>query len=265
MAVQRMPVLFVGHGSPMNAIEENTFTRTWEEVGERIPVPKAILAISAHWYTHGTRITDVEKPKMVYDMYGFPEELYQLKYEPPGSPDLAQKVRRLVQREVQVDNTWGLDHGAWSVLCRMFPGADIPVVQLSVDMDADPQVQFQIGKELASLRKEGVLIFGSGNVVHNLGRIDWQMRGGFPWAEEFDAYIRNHVQKGSFEHILNLKKAGENARYAFVTPEHFYPLLYALGASGLDDRLTVFNEACTLGSLSMTSYLFEDVLPSALS
>ena len=254
---QKMPVLFVGHGSPMNALEDNEYTRGWEEIAKLLPRPKAILAVSAHWYTDGTRVTDAEYPKTVYDMYGFPEELYQIEYNAPGAPELAHLTKELLQKEVRIDNSWGFDHGTWVVLHKMFPGADIPVFQLSVDRNAPAELHYQMGKELKALREQGVLILASGNVVHNLQRVEWGMEKGYPWAEEFDGYIRDKIRNKEYDEVVHYEKVGQSARQAFPTPDHFFPLLYVLGAAEDSDQLTVFNESCVLGSLSMTSYLFQ--------
>lgn len=253
----KMPALFVGHGSPMNAIEDNEYTENWAKVAGQIPKPEAILSVSAHWYTHGTKITDVPYPKMVYDMYGFPDELYKVRYDAPGSPEFSHSTIQLISRTVSVDNSWGCDHGTWSVLCRMYPEADIPVYQLGIDRSSSSQEHFQIGQEISSLREKGVLIFGSGNVVHNLSRINWTMAGGYSWAEEFDNYIKEKIMAKEYQDVVDYEKAGKSSELAFVTPEHFYPLLYVLGTARVDDKLTVFNDSCTMGSLSMTSYLFE--------
>lgn len=252
----KMPVLFVGHGSPMNAIEENEFTRTWETIAAGIPKPEVILAVSAHWYTSGSRIADTSSPELIYDMYGFPEELYQVKYGAKGSPELANLVKSLVGKGILADNSWGIDHGSWSVLCRMYPKADIPVVQFSVDYTADAGEHYKLGQKLAPLRDKGVLILGSGNVVHNLSRVNWDMAGGYGWADEFDRYIREKVNARQFQDVIQYGSAGESARYAFDTPDHFFPLLYVLGASDQKDSLTVWNDSCVLGALSMTCYLF---------
>ena len=193
METKKMPALFIGHGSPMNAIEDNQYTRNWIEIAGEFPKPKAILAISAHWYTDGSRITDEAHPKMVYDMYGFPDELYKVLYEAKGAPELAHLTKDLIKRDVKIDNSWGYDHGTWSVLCKMYPEADIPVYQLSVDSSASAQTHFKIGQEISALREKGVLILGSGNVVHNLSKISWEMEGGHPWAVDFDNYIKNKI------------------------------------------------------------------------
>lgn len=254
---ERMPALFVGHGSPMNAIEDNTYTKAWEELGRQIKKPEAIVSVSAHWFTKGTRITDAPKPRIIYDMYGFPDELYNVVYQPDGAPALARETAALISTDVKTDNSWGIDHGTWSVLCRMFPEADIPVFQLSIDAEADAQTHFNIGRELSALRDRGVMIFGSGNVVHNLSRVSWDMDGGYPWAVEFDGYIKDAITEGRYDAVLDYTKAGPSSDLAFNTTEHFDPLLYVLGASDKKDKLTVFNDSCTLGALSMTCYLFE--------
>ncbi|WP_083439483.1 4,5-DOPA dioxygenase extradiol [Acetobacterium bakii] len=254
---ERMPVLFVGHGSPMNAIENNEYTKGWEMIAREIPRPRAILSISAHWYTNGSKITDAANPKMIYDMYGFPDELYQVVYKAVGAPELAQLTKTLIEKEVQIDNTWGCDHGTWSVLSKMYPEGDIPTFQLSIDADAKPESHFKIGQQISSLREKGVLIFGSGNIVHNLARINWNMKGGYPWAVDFDGYIRDKILRNQFEDVVNYKMAGESSKSAFNTPDHFCPLLYVLGAVKEDDQVSIFNEACMLGAMSMTSYLFE--------
>lgn len=252
-----MPLMFVGHGSPMNAVEVNEYTENWKKIALLIPRPKAILSISAHWYTDGTRITDADNPKTIYDMYGFPEELYKIEYKAPGAPDLAHFTKNLIHRKVTVDNSWGFDHGTWSILHRMYPEADIPLYQLSVDRNADAQTHYQMGKEIKALREKGVLIFASGNVVHNLRRVDWNMTGGYSWAEEFDQYIKEKIRHKEYEEVIHYEKAGISSQQAFPTPEHFFPLLYVLGAVGDEDQVTVFNEGCMMGSLSMTSYLFQ--------
>jgi 4,5-DOPA dioxygenase extradiol len=252
----KMPILFIGHGSPMNAIENNEFTKGWTQIADKIPRPDAILSISAHWYTPGSRIMDSSEPEMIYDMYGFPNELYRLEYRAKGAPGLAHLTKNLISRKVSTDNSWGYDHGTWSVLCRMYPDADIPVYQLSVDSSAPGDIHYQIGKEISSLREKGVLILGSGNVVHNLSKISWNTEGGFPWAVEFDAYIKEKIINGQYTDVVNYHQAGKSSELAFYSPDHFHPLLYILGAARDDDQLTIFNDACIMGSLSMTSYLF---------
>lgn len=255
-STKKMPVLFIGHGSPMNAIEENDYTRKWVQIAGEIPKPKAILSISAHWYTHGSRINDETNPKIVYDMYGFPKELYRLQYEVKGSTEFAHQTQVIILKDVILDNSWGIDHGTWSVLCNMYPDADIPVYQLSIDSDASAEMHFKIGQEISALRDQGVLILGSGNVVHNLSKIGWDMDGGFSWANDFDGYIKDKIQNKQYDDVIHYQRAGRSSEIAFYTPEHFYPLLYVLGAATEEDEITIFNDSCTLGSLSMTSYLF---------
>jgi len=252
----RMPVLFVGHGSPMNAIEDNEFTREWSRIGRQIR-PKAILMVSAHWFTKGSFTQTDENPEVINDMYGFPDELYRLNYRVKGSAELGQKVVSAVHRPVEIRDNWGIDHGAWSVLVHMYPDRDIPVVQLSVDASASPEDHFQIGRELQGLRDQGILIIGSGNIVHNLRMVSFRETRGFDWNIEFDAYIRDALKEGRVNDVLNYRDKGDAARLAVPTTDHFDPLFYVLGASDGTDRLSVFNEAAVAGSLSMTSYLFE--------
>lgn len=256
--MSRMPVLFVGHGSPMNAIEDNEYSRTWRKIAGLIPKPKTILSVSAHWYTRGTKIMNGEHPKTIYDMYGFPEELYQVTYNAPGSADVAETARKLISRETAYDNSWDLDHGTWSVLVHMYPDRDIPIFQISVDAFAPPLEHYRIGRELKPLREQGVLILASGNVVHNLRLVDWhQASKGFDWSYEFDDYVYENIMKRDRDAIINFSRAGDIAKLAVPTPDHFYPLLYALGASDDDDKISVYNKSCELGSLTMTCYLWE--------
>jgi len=255
--MSKMPALFVGHGSPMNAIEDNSFTRCWVKLAEEIPRPKAILAISAHWNGEGIRVNDEPFPKTIYDMYGFPEELYKINYNCPGSPELARSIKERLSKDVIIDNSWGLDHGSWVVLKHMYPKCDIPVVQLSLDLSKDALTHFTLGKQLKALRDEGILILGSGNVVHNLSKVNFSMKGGYPWAADFDKYIKDNIVNKNYDKVINYKGAGDSAKLAFRTMEHFYPLLYILGATEEEDKVQVYNDTCNLGSLSMTSYLFK--------
>jgi 4,5-DOPA dioxygenase extradiol len=257
-AMMKMPVVFVGHGSPMNAIEDNNYTRGWRKMAERIPKPKVILSVSAHWYTNGTRIMNEENPRTVYDMYGFPKELYEITYNTPGSPEIAKMAKTLISKETKYDNSWGIDHGTWSVLVHMYPDRDIPVFQISIDAYAPPVVHYKIGKELNALREQGVLLFGTGNIVHNLRLVDWhQENKGFDWAYEFDEYIYKSIMNGNNENVLNYNDLGKIAKLAVPTPDHFYPLLYILGATEKGDTVSVYNKSCELVSLTMTSYLWE--------
>lgn len=254
----KMPVLFIGHGSPMNAIEDNEYSRTWRSIAEKIPKPEAILSISAHWFTKGTKVMNEEEPKTIYDMYGFPKELYEVIYNSPGSPNIAKVSKDLISKETEYDNSWGIDHGTWSVLVHMYPNRDIPVFQISIDANAPPETHYKIGKELRPLREKGVLIFGTGNVVHNLRLVDWHKGSkGFDWAYEFDDYIRENIETKNHNNIIKYNELGEIAKLAVPSPDHFYPLLYTIGASDEEDKVSVFNKSCELGSLTMTSYLWE--------
>lgn len=259
----RMPVLFVGHGSPMNAITDNIYKEAWIKLGELLK-PKAILCISAHWYTEGTKVDPAEHPAQIYDMYGFPDELYRVKYPAKGAPDLAKQVQTLIGPDCQFNSDWGIDHGTWSVLNWMYPLADIPVVQLSVDGTREARYHFNIGEKLAPLREAGVLIIGSGNIVHNLRKIAWNLPGGYPWADEFDEIIRDAILQRRFERIIDYQKIGESALLSVPTPDHYFPLLYVLGASTTEDKPVIFNEGRELGSMSMTGYLFGEDLPERL-
>ncbi len=255
--MKKMPVLFVGHGSPMNAIEENQFSLKWKELGETIERPKAIVSISAHWFTSRQRVMNNVNPKTIHDMYGFPEELYKLEYPADGAVNLAVRIQQLLGEECILDSSWGIDHGTWSVLHWMYADADIPVLQVSVDGNASASDYIETGKLLNNLRHEGVLIFGSGNVVHNLGRVDWEQEKGFPWADEFDDYIKNAIIQKNFRDVVEYRKAGKSADLAVPTMDHFAPLLYCLGAVEEDDTVQVFNNERVLGSMSMTGYLFQ--------
>jgi len=256
--MSKMPVLFVGHGSPMNAILDNHYTQNWKNIASKLPRPEAILSVSAHWFARGTKIMNDERPKTIYDMYGFPKELYEISYSAPGSPRIAQCSKALVSRDTTYDNSWGIDHGTWSVLVHMYPDRDIPVFQVSIDADAPPAEHYKIGRELRSLREQGVLLFGTGNIVHNLRLVDWHLANkGFDWAYEFDDYIYESIIGHDHEKIINYNALGSVAKLAVPTPDHFYPLLYVLGASANDDKISVYNKSCELGSLTMTAYLWE--------
>ena len=248
-----MPVLFVGHGSPMNAIEDSVYSRAWTAMGAALPRPRAILCISAHWEMEGTRVTGMAQPRTIHDFAGFPPALFAVQYPAPGSPALAALVRATVpEADVRVDDTWGLDHGAWSVLRRMYPGAEIPVVQLSLNVALPPRAHYALGRALAPLRRRGVLILGSGNIVHNLRTIVWDDRA-FDWASEFDATIRDLILARRHEEIITYPHLSEAARLSVPTNEHFLPLLYALALQEADDPVSFFAEGVTLGSISMRS------------
>lgn len=256
--MEQMPVIFVGHGNPMNAIEESAYVDAWRAIAVAIPRPRAILCISAHWETEGTFVTAMENPRTIHDFYGFPDALFQVQYPAPGSPELAQQVRELVgSTAVQLDDgsRWGLDHGAWSVLRRMYPQADIPVVQLSMDRTKPAQFHYKLGAELAKLRSEGVLIVGSGNIVHNLRLVKWDAVEPYPWAAAFDAQAAALIQSGAHDRLVDYPALGEAARLAIPTNEHFLPLLYVLALQQPNEPVTFFAEGVTLGSLSMRSVM----------
>lgn len=250
-----MPVLFVGHGNPMNAIEKNEYHRKWQEVGKSLPRPKAILVVSAHWETEGTMVTAMEKPRTIHDFYGFPQALFDQQYNAPGSPGLAKETQQIVKKtKIQLDQSWGLDHGAWSILLPMFPKADIPVFQLSIDRTKPPQWHYDLAKELKALRKRGVLIVGSGNIVHNLRVMRWVGQP-YDWALEFDALAKQKIEKADHLALIDYQKLGTIAKNAIPTNEHYLPLLYTLGVRDAKDDLTFFNEKIDLGSVSMRSVI----------
>jgi len=253
-----MPAIFVGHGSPMNAIEETPFVTAWRTTAEAMPRPKAILCISAHWETEGTFVTAMAQPKTIHDFYGFPEALYQVQYPAPGSPALAERVRTLVESTaVRLDDgySWGLDHGAWSVLQRMYPGADIPVVQLSLDRAQHPRFHYDLGGELQALRQEGVLIVGSGNLVHNLRLLQWGAGEPFPWAAEFDRMAAELILAGERDRLVAYPALGEAARLSIPTNEHYLPLLYILALQQPGEPVSFFAEGLVYGSISMRSII----------
>ncbi len=255
--MERMPVVFVGHGSPMNVIENNSFTAGWKDMARVIPVPRAILCISAHWYGPGQRVSRAAEPETIHDFYGFPRELYAINYPAPGAPALAEKAAELMGTQAEVTAGRGLDHGAWGVLRLMYPEARVPVCQLSVDSSAFPGENYQTGQKLAPLRDEGVLILGSGNIVHNLNLVEWDNEAGFPWADNFDNHIREAILADDHDRVIHYKKAGESSEQAFYYRDHFDPLLYVLGAAGQDRTkpTEVYNNRRVMGSMSMTSYI----------
>ena len=256
MQTTNMPVLFTGHGSPMNAIGTNRARTGWQKMGQALPKPRVIIAVSAHWATQGILVRDSAVNPQINDMYGFPEALYRIHYEPAGAPAYAKRILALEPRAV-VNNDWGIDHGVWTVLANMFPGADIPVVMVSTDISAGPASMYNLGQHLAPLRAEGALIVASGNVVHSLRDVGWDMENGYPWADSFDKAIQDAILAGDFQTPVNFARLAGAAR-AVPTPEHYYPLLAALGAASPADKVTVWNNYRELGSMSMTSYLFTD-------
>ncbi|MDB5804145.1 MAG: hypothetical protein JWN73_1467 [Betaproteobacteria bacterium] len=249
----RMPVAFFGHGSPMNTLESNRHTDAWRALGVTLPKPRAILMVSAHWYTEGTAVTAMDKPATIHDFFGFPQALFDVRYPAPGDPALAARVRdMLAPAEIGMDQEWGLDHGAWSVLAHVYPQADIPVVQLSINARQPAAWHYDLGKRLAPLRDEGVLILGSGDVVHNL-RV---MRRGadaapYEWAERFNQQARACIEAGEHAPLIAYEALGEDARLSIPTPEHYLPLLYVLGAQAPDDQVSFVTDGIELGSISM--------------
>ncbi len=257
-STEKMPVLFIGHGSPMNAIEENEFVQGFRNASKQLPKPNAILCISAHWFTQGTFITSGENQKTIHDFYGFPKDLFEVQYPAKGSPDLAHETRDLLIPEIAIETEdWGLDHGAWSVLRHMYPEAEIPVIQMSIDYTQPPEYHFELAKKLNKLREKGVLILGSGNIVHNLRMIDWQnintVDSGWDWAIEAREKMNNWLLDGDFHKLLDYQKQGTSIQYAIPTPDHFLPLIYSLGLKGKSEELSLFNDHLIGGSLSMTS------------
>ncbi len=254
-----MPVLFYGHGSPMNAIEDNLFTKGWKESIKNLPEPSAILCISAHWETNGTFVTAMTKPRTIHDFGGFPPELFAVQYPAPGSTDLAQETKQVVKSiEIGFDNEWGLDHGCWSVVRQLYPHANIPVIQLSLDYTKQGAYHYELAKELGSLRRKGILVIGSGNMVHNLGMINWRMQdSGFDWAEEANLKLKQLILQNDHTQLANYKTLGKSMQLSIPTPEHFLPLLYVLGLKGRDEKISFFNDKSTMGSISMTSIKIE--------
>lgn len=254
---EKMPVLFVGHGSPMNAIETNEFSSGWASVGKTLPVPAAILCISAHWETKGTYLTAMEVPRTIHDFGGFPDALYEVKYPAPGSPELARKTCDLFPgNQAGLDESWGLDHGAWSILKHLYPKADIPVVEMSLDYSKSPREHYMLATQLAKLRKMGVLIIGSGNIVHNLRLVDWRnAQNSYPWAAEADARIRELISRNDHAALISVSRAGKCFELSVPTPEHYLPLLYSLALKEENETVSFFNTKIIMGSVSMTSFV----------
>ena len=258
-STERMPVLFLGHGSPMNAIEENDFVAGFRKIGSEIPRPNAVLCISAHWETKGTFVTAMEKPRTIHDFGGFPKALFDVQYPAPGSPELARETRDLVKKTtVGLDESqWGLDHGAWSVIKHLYPDADVPVIQLSLDYSQTPQYHYGLARELASLREKGILIVGSGNMVHNLRKVAWDRLNdkefGFDWAIEASEKMKSHILSGNHDPLINFRAQGKSFDLAIPTPEHYLPLLYALALQEKSETVSLFNDRAVAGALTMTS------------
>jgi len=254
-----MPLLFVGHGNPMNAIIQNEFVEGWVKIGQTIPKPKAILCISAHWETNGTFVTAVEKPKTIHDFYGFPKELFEVEYPAYGSPELAEETREIVTKtKVEPDFNWGLDHGCWSVVKHLYPSADVPVIEMSLDYRKPPSMHYELAKELSLFRKRGVLIIGSGNMVHNLRLINWNNTEEFDWALEANEKFKQLILNNDHEQLISYKNLSKEIQLAVPTPEHFLPLLYVLSLKSENEQISFFNDKAELGSISMTSLKIGD-------
>jgi 4,5-DOPA dioxygenase extradiol len=254
----RMPVLFLGHGSPMNAIEENEFVSGFRNVAKTIPKPNAILCVSAHWETKGTFVTAMQHPPTIHDFGGFPKALFDVQYPAKGSPELAQETKQIITKaSVALDTVWGLDHGAWSVIKHLYPNADVPVIQLSIDYSKPPQFHYELAKELDALRNKGVLIIGSGNIIHNLRMVDFanldKDNYGYDWAIEARTVLNNAIINNEIATLVNYQNTGTAIRNAIPTPEHFLPLLYTLGLKSKNEEIELFNDKLLGGSLSMTS------------
>lgn len=252
----RMPAIFFGHGNPMNALAENTWTRGWRAIGESMPKPKAVLCVSAHWYVPQLAVTAMERPRTIHDFGGFPKELFAFRYPAPGSPQLASRVAELFGNDVTLDESaWGLDHGTWSVLCHVFPDADVPVVQLSINETEPASFHYEIGRLLAPLRDEGVLIVGSGNLVHNLHAYAWgdQTREPLDWASSFEQTARDLMVSGDHEPLIYYETMGKDALLSAPTPDHYLPLLYVLATQQQDDAVGFPVEGFDGGSISMTT------------
>jgi 4,5-DOPA dioxygenase extradiol len=254
---ERMPVLFLGHGSPMNAIEENEFVAGFRKVATEIPSPQAILVVSAHWETRGTQVTAMERPRTIHDFGGFPKALFEVQYPAPGSPALAAETQGLItSTTVGLDHSWGLDHGAWSVVKHLYPNADVPVIQMSIDYSMSPAEHYALAKQIAALREKGVLIIGSGNMVHNLGMVAWDKLNesyAFDWAEDARARMNQLILTGDHAPLVDFRSQGRAFELSIPTPEHYLPLLYTLALQNKDEKAILFNDKPVAGSLTMTS------------
>lgn len=256
---QTMPALFIGHGSPMNAIAANNYTATLNQYGASLPRPEAILCVSAHWMTEGTFVTNTAQPRIIYDFYGFPDELYKVQYPAKGSPEAALFIQNsLHSTSVKFDNgSWGLDHGTWSVMKHLFPKADIPVLQLSLDVNLPPSEHLKIGQELGHLRDKGIMIIGSGNIVHNLRQISWdEKEAPFDWALSFDSWFKENLKNKQFQELATNYLQHPEGKRSVPTSEHYLPALYIAGAARPSDRLSFITEEIQNGSISMTSFCF---------
>lgn len=258
---KRMPVLFLGHGSPMNGIEDNEFVREFKKQGQQLEKPNAIIVVSAHWETNGTFVTAMQNPRTIHDFGGFPRELYEVQYPAPGHPELAKEISEFINPTgtVHLDDKWGLDHGSWTVVKHLFPNADVPVIQLSLDYRMTPQQHYELAQQLKKIRQKGVLIVGSGNIVHNLRKVDFRKINenyGYDWAIEADSKMKKWILEGNHQNLIDFNKQGKAFNLAIPTPEHYLPLLYTLGLKDEKDNTTIFNDNPLGGSLTMTSVKF---------
>lgn len=261
-STRRMPILFLGHGNPMNAIEENEFVSTFRQLGKELIKPNVILCISAHWETKGTFVTAMQKPRTIHDFGGFPQELFNVQYPAPGSPSLAKETKNIITKtEVGLDEKWGLDHGTWSVIKHIYPNADVPIIQMSIDYSRSPQYHYELAKEIRLLRQKGVLIIGSGNMVHNLQLVDFKRLYGEPfaydWAIEANEKMKKYILDNDHQRLINFKKESKAFELAIPTPEHYLPLIYALALKEKNEKISIFNDKPVGGSLSMTSIKIE--------
>lgn len=256
-STEPMPVLFIGHGSPMNAINDNPYVQGWKRTAKQLPRPAAILVVSAHWETRGTQVTAMEKPRTIHDFGGFPQALFDVQYPAPGSPDVAKQVQEVLKPvAVQADHAWGLDHGAWSVVMPMFPKGDIPVLQLSLDYGITPAQHYELARKLGQLRRKGVLIVGSGNMVHNLRLLNWrEPQARLDWAITANEKLKGLIKNGDHKALANYTTLGREVQMAIPTAEHYLPLIYALALQEKDDELTFFNDGTDMGAVSMTSVM----------
>lgn len=255
-----MPALFVGHGNPMNAIENNQFTQTWEKLGKEIPKPTSIICISAHWETNGIYVTGMENPKTIHDFGGFPQALFDVQYPAKGNYELAKKITEIVKsKEIKIDTTnWGLDHGAWSILVKMYPKADIPVIQVSLDRTATPEEHYKLAKELSILRKEGVLFVCSGNIIHNLRMVDWRNENNqYDWAKNVSESVKTKISNRNYKSLIDFNSENDEYKLAINSAEHFLPLIYLIGLENDKDEISFFNDEIVMGSLSMTGVIIK--------
>lgn len=254
---EKQPVIFIGHGNPMNAIEENIYSKKWIELGKKLDKPKSILCISAHWLTSGTFVHKAKHPKTIHDFWGFPEELYKFEYNCPGDPETAEKLKSLLKPlKIKNDMQWGLDHGAWMPISRLFPKADIPVFEMSIDISKPSEFHYELGKEIKTLREKGVMIIGSGNIVHNLGRIHFDPDSKpYDWAEEFDALTKTLIEERDHKSLINYQNLGRAAELSIPTPDHYWPLLYILSLINKEENISFPVSGIAHGSVSMRAIM----------